>query len=109
MSIINQEITLQEAIEWTTRYRQNRPPNFPLSETFQVEVITKLISTQGCKFMRIYTGMKENMEAVAILVAVNADDDDLLPSGIENNENIIVEDGYRCPPVCPKASVLNGG
>ncbi|HEX5149981.1 MAG TPA: hypothetical protein VFW07_00960 [Parafilimonas sp.] len=114
MSNNNHEISLQQAIEMTTRYRENRPPNFPLSEKFEVEVITKLISTEGCKFIRIYTGMKENMEAVAILVAVNAEDEDILPSeaepsGEQTGDKIIVEDGFRCPPVCPPGSPLNGG
>lgn len=107
----NHEISLQEAIAMTTLYRNNKPSNFPICETFDVDSITKLISTEGCKFLRIYYGMKEDMEADAILVAVNADEEDILPSSnditSDTNNIILVEDGIRCPPDCPPSSPLN--
>lgn len=108
----NHEISLAEAIAMTTRYRANRPDNFPISETFNIEAIHKLISTDGCHGIRIYYGMKENMEADAILVAVNAEGEDILPltgneSVLDSSNPVILEDGIRCPPLCPKVSVLN--
>ncbi len=105
------EITLQQAIDMTTLYRTNRPPNFPICETFEVDAISKLIATPECKFVRIYYGMKEDKEVDAILVAANADGQDLLPasseSGLNANavQNIVLEDGFRCPQFCPPVSV----
>lgn len=97
----------------TTRYRINRPTNFPICETFDVESITAVISEEGCKFLRIYYGMKSDLSVRTILVAANAEGEDMLPTTEVNattaEGDIILEDGYRCPPDCPKGSPLNGG
>ena len=108
----NHEISLQQAIEMTTRYRGKRPSNFPICETFETDAIKKLMATQGCAFLRIYYGMKENMDVDAILVAANASGEDILPAGnfnaVSTDDAIILEDGYRCPDDCPPLSPLNG-
>jgi hypothetical protein len=107
----NHEISLQEAIEMTTLYRANRPANFPICETFEKEAVEKLLATEGCTFFRIYYGMKENMEVDAILVAVNENDEDILPTvsaaKLSTGNGILLEDGIRCPPACPPPSPLN--
>ena len=96
----------------TTLYRQNKPANAPICETFEKEAIDQLLSATGCAYLRIYYGMKENVDIDAILVAVNADNEDILPSALDEDavnsgDAIILEDGYRCPPDCPPKSVLN--
>jgi hypothetical protein len=111
MSTYNQQISLDEAIDLTTRYRANRPLNFPVCETFDVSAVNDLLSVSGCKFLRIYYGMKENLEAIAVLVAADETGQDILPS-TENDATtgdnpLILEDGIRCPPDCPPASPLN--
>jgi len=107
----NHEISLQAAIDMTTLYRNNRPENFPICETFEKEAIEKLLVTEGCAFLRIYYGMKENLQADAILVAANASGEDILPPGNTNSltagDEIILDDGYRCPEACPPPSPLN--
>ncbi|MFT4155162.1 hypothetical protein [Parafilimonas sp.] len=114
MATNNHEISLQQGIAMTTLYRVNRPSNFPICETFEVSAINKLLATEGCKYLRIYYGMTDELNANAILVAVNANDEDILPSGTSNSTDadddgpVIIEDGYRCPPDCPPASPLNG-
>jgi hypothetical protein len=97
----------------TTLYRNNRPSNFPICETFEIAAINRLLSTPGSAYLRIYYGMKQNMDADAILVAVNADNEDILPSSanetvITDDPPVIIEDGYRCPEACPPPSPLNG-
>jgi hypothetical protein len=109
----NHEISLQAAIEMTTLYRANKPSDSPLCETFEMAAIQKLLATPGCASLRIYYGMKENREVHAILVAANSEGEDILPlhkasSSEEDDEEIILEDGYRCPPLCPPGSPLNG-
>ena len=107
-------ITLQQAIDMTTRYRANKPANAPVCETFGIAAINELAAVSGCAFLRIYYGMKDDMNIDAILVAVNENGEDILPSetGITDAENsgdpVILEDGYRCPPDCPPKSPLNG-
>jgi hypothetical protein len=55
--------------------------------------------------------MKENENVDAILVAVNAEGEDILPvitNAVEaTDEPIILEDGLRCPDDCPPKSPLN--
>ena len=106
----NHEISLQTAIEMTRLYRANRPANFPLSESFEISAVQKLLSTEGAAFLRVYYGMKENKEVDAILVAANAEGEDILPStttlGSSSEEPVIIEDGFRCPEFCPGDSPL---
>ena len=111
---INHEISLQEAIDMTTRYRANQPSELPICETFDADVINQLMATQGCSFFRIYYGMKTDMSIHAILVAADADGADILPATEEASEAsfdddkiVLLEDGTRCPPDCPPKSKLN--
>lgn len=105
------EISLQDAIDMTTRYKNNQPVNMALSETIEAAAIQKLLATPGCKSLRIYYGRKESNDIHAILVAVDSSNKDILPSGNsldpEEDEPIILEDLYRCPPVCDEESPLN--
>jgi hypothetical protein len=107
----NHEISLAQAIEMTKRFRASRPENFPICETFSIEAVTKLLATPGCASLRVYYGMKENGNTDALLVAVNAAGEDLLPAANAAaspvDDPIIVEDGYRCPDDCPPPSPLN--
>ncbi|CAN5416032.1 hypothetical protein BH10BAC2_BH10BAC2_18090 [soil metagenome] len=107
----NHQITLQQAIDMTTLYRANRPADFPICETFNRSAVVSLLANNQAAYLRIYYGMKENGFVDAILVAANEQEEDLLPSenAEENNaqENVILEDGFRCPQYCPPASPLN--
>ena len=55
--------------------------------------------------MRIYYGMSDDLKIHAIGVGVNSKDEDILPTeGIGaalTTTPVIVEDGSRCPDVCP--------
>lgn len=113
MSNNNQHISLQEAIELTTRYRANRPADFFISETFDASNIQELLAEPDCQCLRIYLGRKPDDTVVAILVAANSRDQDILPSSQITAANetspvaVILEDGYRCPEFCPPHSPLN--
>jgi len=113
-------ITLAKAIEMTTRYRQNRNvvinPQYagqdiiPLSDRFDVKVFGALISKPNCAFIRVYYGMDENLQVRPIVVAVNENNEDILPgsSNLEGENEDIGDDSLRCPPLCPVPSPLNG-
>lgn len=108
------EISVQTAIEMTTRFRASKPSDLPLCETFEMEAIRKLLNTAGCRFIRIYYGKKESGNIHAILVAADQDDMDILPASDpvfvteeEDADVVIIEDGYRCPTLCPPESPLN--
>lgn len=107
----NHEISLQTAIDMTTRYRANRPSNFPICETFEKEVIQRVLDTTSCASFRVYYGMRENQNVSAILVAADAEGNDLLPSALTiekgTDDPVIIDDGYRCPDLCPPDSPIN--
>lgn len=103
----------------TTRYRQNRNevtnPKYagqdilPLSDRFDVRVLTTLASKAGCAYIRLYYGMDENLQVRPIVVAVDENDNDILPTNanLEDEGEDIGDDTLRCPPLCPPPSPLN--
>jgi hypothetical protein len=119
------DISLDQAIDMTTRYRQNKTTILnqgvdtnvlPISETFDQSALAALLAVPGCSFIRVYYGMSENMYIHTILVAADANGADILPAGntavhgkeaLESGEPGIKEDGQRCPPDCPPPSPLN--
>jgi hypothetical protein len=113
-------ISLQEAIEMTTRYRQNKAavinPTYSgnnilaICDTFNKAAIETLLAKPGCTAIRLYYGMNAELQVRPILVAVNKDDEDMLPpntAGITTTGEDIVDDTLRCPPFCPPPSALN--
>lgn len=105
-------ISLGQAVALTTRYRENRPDNFPICETFDKESVLKMLSQEGAVKMRIYLGEKENGEIVTVLCAADADGIDILPpsdtaSRDSEDDALILDDAIRCPELCPPPSPLN--
>lgn len=111
-------INLTTAVTLTTEFRSNRnsvlqtqfqsSDILPLSETFNRNDIDLLLGQTGCAAIRIYYGMDTELQLHAVLVGVNEDNEDILPSTLLNNgEDIIVEEGQRCPIICPPQSPLN--
>jgi hypothetical protein len=96
----------KEAILATAYQYQNILPG---SETFNRNAFDSLLAKEGCAGLRIYYGMDENLKVHAVIVAVNEDNEDILPGEntlTENGEDI-VEEGQRCPVICPPSSPLN--
>lgn len=113
-------ITLTAAQALTAACRSNRnsilqsgyqdQDILPPSETFNRTDIDLLLAQDGCEAIRIYYGMDTNLKLHAVLVAVNEDNEDILPSQTINPlslEDIIIEEGQRCPIICPPESPLN--
>lgn len=112
-------ISLQQAIDMTSRYRSNRESilaaNYQnqnilaLNETFNKPDLETILAINGCAGLRCYYGMDESLKVHAIFVAVNSQGEDILPSGLSalDEETDIVEEGQRCPDICPPASPLN--
>lgn len=106
------EITLAQAVDMTSRYRDNRPNDYPLSESFELASIKRLFETVGAAKLRIYYGMKSDGKMNAILVVADNEGNDILPNkvdelAISEIDPVIIQDGYRCPPSCPPGSPLN--
>ena len=113
-------ISLQRAVDMTTRYRRNKETVLaqeykdknilPTSETFSRSAIEKLLSEKDCAAVRIYYGMDETERSHAILVGVNPSNEDILPSSantLSTSDEVILEEGQRCPDICPEKSPLN--
>jgi len=95
----------KEAILATAWQNQNILPN---SETFNRNALDTLLAIEGCEALRIYYGMDENSKVHAIMVAVNEDNEDILPQdNLVSETAVIVEEGQRCPDLCPPPSPLN--
>lgn len=110
---MSQNISLTQAITMTGLYQSERENILDstykgqnilcIAETFERSYIDNLLAQSGAEGLRIYYGMDENYKVHAILVAVNDEDEDILPSaGLteEDPDDSIVEVGKRCPPVC---------
>ena len=115
-------IPMGKAIEMTKRFRQNKkgiihPSHegkdlLANSDKFDRTVFETLLAKPGCKGIRIYYGMKDDLKICPIVVAVDDKDRDILPAG-DMLESAAVEgdnvgdDTIRCPPICPPPSPLN--
>jgi hypothetical protein len=119
----NHFISLQTGIEMTTLYRQEKENILatayqdqnilPISETFDRAAFDTLLAESGCTAIRIYYGMSEDLLVHAIIVGVNENNEDILPSSENTLSNsattdeVIVEQGIRCPEDCAPPSPLN--
>ena len=105
-------ISLEEAIELTTRFREHRTDNLALSETFDKNSVLAMLSVPNSAKLRIYLGQKVNGEVCSVLVAADEAGNDLLPpissSRDGEGDELILEDAIRCPQLCPPPSPLNG-
>lgn len=109
--MIPHQITLQQAVEYTTNYRENPVKDAPLSETYDAASVIALLNQQGCQSFRLYLGRKSDQRICTVLVAVDANGNDILPPtgniALADDEGIILEDAIQCPPICPTPSPLN--
>ena len=115
----NHFISLPAAAAMTALYREERENILatsyknqnilPLSETFDRAIIDAILGQEGCTGFRIYYGMSEDYLVHAILVGVNEDNEDILPSinSLLEATDIVGEQSVRCPEDCPPPSPLN--
>lgn len=106
------QITLAQAIDYTTRFRENPGADMPYSETFSASSVKALLDQSECHSFRIYLGRKADNHICSVLVAVDENGYDILPpanpTATNEDEGIILEDAFQCPPLCPPPSPLNG-
>lgn len=112
---MNNVITLQQAIDMTTLFRNQAgiiAPKLPIprSETYDRAAIDQILAQPGCVKIRIYAGLNKGLQYRSIIVGVNDKDEDMLPTATTSTldgGNTISEDGITCPPFCPPPSDLN--
>src|SRR6476469_6051178 len=102
----NNLISLNEAISLTRRYRDNKKkilaPDYQdrdvlaICETFDRSAFDLLLATPGCTGVRVYYGMSSEDQVKAVIVGVNAQNDDILP-GSAAGDPTILDQSWRCP------------
>src|SRR4051812_4847343 len=98
-------ISLAEAQTMTSTFRAERNSILekdyrdrnilPICETYDRAPFDSLLALGNCAAIRIYFGMNADSQVRAIIVAVDANDEDILPNG--TNDAVIVEEGRPCP------------
>lgn len=119
---MNHFISLAEASTMTALYRSQREailqPEYQglnvlaISETFDRAAFDTVLAQDGCAALRLYYGMDEDYKVHAIIVGVNAQNQDMVTTGASlstDEEDEIIERGTRCPDICAEPSPLNEG
>ncbi len=71
--------------------------------TYGVEAFKNLVNNPKCTNIRLYFGMKQNLEITGIFVGVDPEGNEIL---IQNDGNLkgdteyTLDEGIRCPPTC---------
>jgi len=115
---MNHFISLPTAEDMTELFRSEREnilktefqgdDVLPICETFERQAFDTLLGKTGCESLRIYYGMSEDFKIHAIIVAVDENGADMLPgTSLTEEDDDIVENGNRCPDLCPPTSPLN--
>ncbi|MEO8583877.1 MAG: hypothetical protein ABI415_08770, partial [Flavitalea sp.] len=82
----------------------------PVCETFDRSAFEILLAESGCKSIRAYFCMDEDLNVKLLFVGANENGEDMLPALnplLGGGGATIQNSGHRCPPVCPTPSPLN--
>ena len=93
-------VTLQEAAEWTKKYRDDAGSGAIIGGFFSKEAIEKLLNQTGAVGIRYYYGKEKDSTPILVLCAVDADENDLY-------EGELMELARPCPPNCSELNPLN--
>jgi hypothetical protein len=102
-------VPLADGKEMVKTYLENKKKvilndsTLPNTETFDSDAFVELLKQPDCVKIRLYYGMKENLEICAIIVGVDSNGNEIYVenkglNGIE--ETYVIEDGQKCPPYC---------
>ena len=79
----------------------------PVAETYDKACFETLLAKAGCTGLRIYYGMDESLKIHAIIVGFDLNGEDILPESLTGADEDIIDNGNRCPDICPPPSPLN--
>ncbi len=97
----NHKVSLEAAAALTRGYREFAPKGSQLASMFPRDVFDRLLAQPGCAGIRIYSGRNERRVHELVLVAVDADANDM-------TQGELFDFGLPCPPYCGGGTVLNG-
>ena len=114
---MNHFISLSTAADMTSRFRNQRENILkteyqdqnvlPIAESYEKQAFQTLLDKSEAAGVRIYYGMDEYLKIHAIIVATDANGADILPESLTGEGEDIIENGNRCPTICPAPSPLN--
>jgi hypothetical protein len=88
-----EQITLATAKTWTASYRKQMASNGIKGHFFGKDILQAILDQSGAEGIRMYYGIDDNNQQVMILVAADANEDDMVTG-------IIADKGTPCPPRC---------
>jgi hypothetical protein len=125
-------ISLTDAKKFTRNFRDKKDSilagefkkakSLPNCETFERAAFDEVLAQPGCTGLRIYLAMDDELLIRMVIVGVNENNEDMLPKtdGLfmaaattattttdPDTGGKIIEQGTRCPEVCPPSSTLN--
>jgi hypothetical protein len=117
-------ISLAQGIAMTSTYRNQKEnilaPAYkgrdilPTCETFDRASFEALLAETDCTYIRVYLCMDDDLTIRVIAVGADSKNVDILPSqdgasllDAGGGGGNIVEEGMRCPTICPPGSALN--
>lgn len=92
------EISINEAKELTTNYREKNPKR-TLAHFYGRDILEKLLEQDGCVGIRVYYGAGEDDKPELVLVGVESDENDIL--------SLIADTSVPCPNYCSSPNPLN--
>lgn len=92
-------ITLQDAAALARRHREAHAAGKFAGGAFHALQVLELLQQPDCVALRIYLGL-DNDGPTLILVGVDDTDQDM-------TQGMILQQPYRCPPICGIAGPLN--
>lgn len=109
-------ISLDKAKEMTALFRAQKEnildPDLrgqnilSICETFNRSIFDTILAETGCVALRLYFGMNPELQLRVIIVGVDENNNDILPSSAEGKDGggtdgSIGQEGRPCPDFCP--------
>jgi len=95
-----QSISLSDAVTLTRNFRISSPSTTVYGEYFSKDAIQGMLAQTAAVGIRVYYGRKSDGTPVLVLVAVNANGQDM-------SAGLLTEDGLPCPPICDTTKTLS--
>jgi hypothetical protein len=92
------EITLDQGVELTTRFRNNQPSGTKRAFLIDKEDLTELLAQDDAAGIRVYIGQKTNGELALVVVATDSEESDI--------QSIVMDRFHPCPDKCDSNSPL---
>ncbi|MBK7965839.1 MAG: hypothetical protein IPK10_11495 [Bacteroidetes bacterium] len=94
----NHQITLEEGIELTQRFKNNNPTGTKRAFLVSKEELTELMAQDRADGIRVYIGEKEDRELTIVVVATDSEGNDI--------QTIVMDHFPPCPSACDFDSPL---